>query len=152
MPLAYHPTPIGTLRISGDERGISEVQFTQTLAVSESVHPSLRECIRQLEEFFAGTRRDFSIPLAARGTPFQEAVWEALRRIPYGETRTYADIAAAIENSGALRAVGTACGANPLCIITPCHRVLAKDGIGGYSGGLEKKRWLLTRENARSAP
>ncbi len=103
--------------------------------------------IRQLEEYFAGTRKQFDIPLALRGTPFQLEVWHALQQIPYGETRTYAGIAHAIGRPTATRAVGAANGANPIPIIVPCHRVIGSNGsLTGFGGGIDVKRRLLDLE------
>lgn len=106
----------------------------------------------QLEEFFAGERREFSFPLDLRGTDFQVQCWRALLQIPYGETRTYADIARAVKRPQAFRAVGMANNRNPIAIVVPCHRVIASDGtLCGYGGGLEVKRKLLELEGALTA-
>jgi methylated-DNA-[protein]-cysteine S-methyltransferase len=100
-----------------------------------------------LNEYFAGVRRTFTLPLAARGTPFQRAVWAALCEIPCGETRTYGQIAAAIGKPNATRAVGAACHANPIAILIPCHRVLGASGaLTGYAAGVEVKEYLLALE------
>ena len=105
---------------------------------------------RQLEEYFAGERRAFDLPVAPAGTPFQQRVWEELQRIGYGETITYAELAARIGRPTAIRAAGAANGANPVSIIIPCHRVIGSDGsLTGYGGGLEAKRLLLELERAR---
>jgi methylated-DNA-[protein]-cysteine S-methyltransferase len=102
---------------------------------------------RQLAEYFAGTRREFDLRLAPEGTPFERSVWEELRRIPFGETRSYGEIAQAIGRPGAARAVGRANGANPIPIVVPCHRVLPSTGkLGNYAGGPERKRALLELE------
>lgn len=109
--------------------------------------PVLRETVRQLDEYFAGKRREFSIPLKTHGTAFQERVWGALRSIPYGETRTYGQIAAQVGNSKASRAVGGANHNNPILILTPCHRVIGADGsLTGFGGGLDVKEALLALE------
>ena len=100
-----------------------------------------------LNEYFAGVRREFDLPLAAKGTPFQQAVWAQLRKIPYGEVRTYGQLAAALGKPKASRAVGSACHRNPLCIVVPCHRVIGADGsLTGYAEGLEIKEYLLELE------
>ena len=110
-------------------------------------HPLLREARRQLELYFAGALRRFDLPLRLDGTPFQRRVWDALLEIPYGETRSYADIARHLAPPGVARAVGQANAANPIAIIVPCHRVVAADGsLGGYGGGLHRKRFLLDLE------
>ncbi len=105
------------------------------------------EVRRQLEEYFAGKRREFDLPLAPAGTPFELAVWEELRKIPFGETRSYGEIAAVLGRPGSARAVGRANGANPLPIVVPCHRVIGADGsLTGFGGGLEAKSRLLEIE------
>jgi methylated-DNA-[protein]-cysteine S-methyltransferase len=107
---------------------------------------------REIEEYFEGTRRDFDLPLAPRGTPFQLRVWEALRQIPYGETRSYGEIAASLGVPAASRAVGRANGSNPISIVVPCHRVIGSSGdLVGYGGGLPIKRWLLEFEGSLPA-
>ena len=108
------------------------------------------EAVRQLKEYFAGRRTDFDLPLAPQGTEFQRDVWRRLQEIPYGETISYGELAKRIGNPKASRAVGAANGSNPIPIVIPCHRVLAKAGLGGYSGsgGLETKQALLTLEGA----
>src|SRR6202030_2498256 len=112
---------------------------------------AMRDCVRELEEYFAGKRREFSFPLDLRGTDFQRACWRALLAIPYGETRTYADIARAVGKPNAFRAVGMANNRNPIAIVVPCHRVIASDGtLCGYGGGLDVKRKLLELEGALS--
>jgi len=114
---------------------------------------ALAPYLRELDEYFAGERQDFSIPLDLRGTPFQLACWNALLAIPYGETRTYADIARAIGHPTAFRAVGMANNRNPIAIIVPCHRVIATGGsLCGYGGGLDLKRKLLDLEHAPAHP
>ena len=110
----------------------------------------LRSAQRELEEYFEAERHEFSVVLAPAGTPFQMRVWQALRAIPYGETISYLDLALRVESPRAFRAVGQANGHNPISIIVPCHRVIATDGsLGGYGGGLERKRKLLELEGVR---
>jgi methylated-DNA-[protein]-cysteine S-methyltransferase len=110
-----------------------------------------RQYVRQLEEYFAGQRRRFTFPLDLRGTPFQVRCWQALLEIPYGETRTYADLARAVGCPRGYRAVGLANNRNPIAIVVPCHRVIASDGtLCGYGGGLDLKRKLLELEGALS--
>jgi methylated-DNA-[protein]-cysteine S-methyltransferase len=107
----------------------------------------LAQTAKQLDAYFAGVREIFDLPLAPRGTPFQHAVWRALAQIPFGETRSYSDIAKAVGRASAVRAVAAANARNPLSIIVPCHRVIGKDGtLSGYAGGIETKRWLLAHE------
>ena len=142
-------SPIGPLVIAEDGAGISELLLRETIpdGSCEEMTPLLREAVRQLTEYFAGTRRDFSLPLSLHGTPFQLADWETLRLIPYGETRSYRQIAELIGNPKACRAVGGANHRNPILIVVPCHRVIAADGsLGGYGCGLNTKRFLLELE------
>jgi methylated-DNA-[protein]-cysteine S-methyltransferase len=125
--------------------GHSRVPFEQ--AAENPNHPVLRETIRQLHEYFAGTRRSFDMPLEFRGTDFQRRVWAALLKIPYGETRTYGQIAGQLGNPAAVRAVGAANGRNPIAIIAPCHRVIGMSGdLTGFGGGLDAKAFLLALE------
>lgn len=107
----------------------------------------LRECAAQLAAYFGGTLREFDLRLAPEGSDFQRQVWDELRRIPFGETISYLDLAKRIGDARHVRAVGTANGRNPISIIIPCHRVVGSDGsLAGYGGGLEHKRWLLDHE------
>jgi O-6-methylguanine DNA methyltransferase len=128
-----------------DLRGESnKVQFEESA-------DALRDYVRELDEYFSGNRREFTFALDLRGTDFQRACWNALTRIPYGETRTYADIARAVGKPQAFRAVGMANNRNPIAIVVPCHRVIASDGkLCGYGGGLDIKRKLLELEGALS--
>ena len=107
---------------------------------------ALRDLRRELDAYFAGTLQEFTVPIAPLGTVFQLCVWSALRRIPYGSTCTYGELARQINNPGAMRAVGGANGANPIWLIVPCHRVVRGDGLGGYAGGVDRKAWLLHHE------
>jgi len=110
----------------------------------------LASAVRQLAEYFAGSRRAFDLPLALQGTPFQQRVWQALTEIPYGETWSYGQLAKRIGNPKASRAVGLANGSNPISILVPCHRVIGADGsLTGYGGGMERKQWLLEHEGYR---
>jgi methylated-DNA-[protein]-cysteine S-methyltransferase len=149
------PTPVGPLVLAADPSGaIPHVLFdgeAHSLPMSAARRDAgpFRDAIAQLEEYFAGTRRDFDLPLAPHGTGFQLAAWRALRDIPFGETRSYAAQARAIGRPEAVRAVGAANGRNPISIIVPCHRVVGADGsLTGYGGGLDRKRWLLDHELA----
>jgi methylated-DNA-[protein]-cysteine S-methyltransferase len=113
-------------------------------------HPVLLEAVRQLDEYFAGRRTRFTIPLDPVGTPFQRRVWDALNTIPFGETRSYREIAQQIGHPAAVRAVGAANGRNPNSIVTPCHRVIGSNGtVTGFAGGLDTKAYLLTLEGSR---
>ncbi|GAB2712895.1 methylated-DNA--[protein]-cysteine S-methyltransferase [Halomonas garicola] len=145
-------SPLGRLTLTASDDGLTAVDFSRGLLGTRREHPVLERCKAQLAEYFAGTRTAFDLPLAAEGTAFQQAVWQALREIPYGETRNYGELAAALGKPTASRAVGTANGKNPLAIVVPCHRVVGADGrLTGYSGGLARKEWLLAHE-ARHAP
>lgn len=138
-------TPIGPLTLQADENAVTAIRFSAGGAQDAS--PLLDAAEAQLREYFAGARRTFDLPLAPHGTAFQQRVWAALRAIPYGETRTYGELAAAIGNPSASRAVGMANHRNPIPIIIPCHRVIGANGtLTGYAGGLEIKRRLLALE------
>ncbi len=138
-------TPIGPLTLEADENAVTAIRFSAGGAQDAS--PLLDAAEAQLREYFAGARRTFDLPLAPHGTAFQQRVWAALRAIPYGETRTYGELAAAIGNPSASRAVGMANHRNPIPIVIPCHRVIGASGtLTGYAGGLEIKRRLLALE------
>lgn len=125
----------------------SSVPFVGSLSSSDPAVQVLAETEKQLREYFAGKRREFELPLDAKGTDFQMRVWQELSRIPYGKTCSYSDIASKIKNDKAVRAVGTANGRNPLSIVVPCHRVIQANGtLGGYAGGLLVKTKLLQIE------
>lgn len=134
------------------EMGLNWIQRKlpfESVSEDTSIEP-LQQAVDQLSRYFAGERLQFTCPLDLHGTPFQLQVWHALSRIPYGETRTYAEIAREIEHPSAVRAVGAANGANPVAIIVPCHRVIGSNGsLTGYGGGLPTKAWLLALESDR---
>lgn len=139
-------SPVGLVSIKGNTDGIYSVLFSAKGIISSEIPESLTAYKKQLEEYFSGSRENFSLKLNISGTPFQIKVWKELQRIPYDTVITYSDLARRIGNAKAYRAVGNAVGANPLPIIIPCHRVVACNGIGGYSGELEIKQWLLLHE------
>ncbi len=143
-------SPVGVLVLGATDDGVCELLFRDERpddASASIAHPVLAEATRQLATYFAGELRSFDLPLAPAGTDFQRAVWRALLDIPFGETRSYADIARAIGNPAAVRAVGLANGRNPISIVVPCHRVIGSDGsLTGYGGGLDRKRGLLRHE------
>ncbi len=154
--LSYSRTssPVGPLFLAASAKGLVRLEFEahslkldpKAFRLSESRH-ALAPYLRDLDEYFAGERREFSVPLDLRGTDFQLACWHALLEIPYGETRSYADIARAIGHPRAFRAVGMSNNRNPVAIIVPCHRVIASGGsLCGYGGGLDIKRKLLDLE------
>lgn len=154
---AFHPSPIGPLLLVGEPEGAG-VRLSRILMEDQRhgvpVDPAwredpaaFREVTAQLDEYFAGERSAFSLPLAPVGTPFQVAVWEQLRRIPAGGTTTYGAIAASLGRPSASRAVGAAVGRNPIAVVVPCHRVIGAGGaLTGFAGGLERKRTLLALE------
>lgn len=146
-------SPVGTLRcVATDDAlvgvfSVSQFKYEDSEAVDE--HPIIDGAIDDLTAYFDGKARAFSTPLKMLGTDFQRAVWGELLKIPFGETRSYAQIATAIGKPNAVRAVGAANGKNPLGIIVPCHRVIGKNGsLTGYAGGLDMKLWLLRHEGA----
>lgn len=144
-------SPLGLVQITGVEGGISGISFSDSALNTEEKHdvPDLFHlCKNQLDEYFQGRRQIFdSLPLVFRATDFQQAVWEHLMEVPFGETVTYRELAKAAGHDGAARAVGTAMNQNPLCIIVPCHRVIPSGGsIGEYAGGVHRKEWLLKHE------
>lgn len=148
MATCFLETPIGTLAITGNAEGVTSVSFVDSPPTSQPViEPILIRAREQLEEYFAGERTAFDLPFSPRGTDFQRQVWQALASIPYGETRSYGEIAAGLGRPGGARAVGAACGKNPLWILIPCHRAVGKDGtLTGYAGGLPRKDYLLRLE------
>lgn len=151
MKTATVETPLGPVAIGVEGEGVAEVQL-HARAPAEDDDALLREAKRQLAAYFEGRLRAFDLPLGAVGTPFQRAVWEALVAIPFGETRSYRDLALAVGKPAAVRAVGAANGRNPIAIVVPCHRVIGADGtLVGYAGGLPTKRWLLAHERGERA-
>lgn len=162
MPLSFTemPSPVGKLKLIADANSLIAILWENDdplrirLETSEEapLHPVLLKAKKQLSEYFAGSRKIFDIPLSfKKGTPFQQAVWQALLTIPYGEVRSYKDIAVQIGSPKAVRAVGAANGKNPISIIAPCHRVIGANGkLVGFAGGLETKLRLLQIENNQS--
>jgi len=149
-------TPLGEMRCTASERGIHSLGFidndTSHWSVS-GMHPHLEALREELARYFRGELREFTVPLDPHGTHFRERVWIELRRIPYGSTVSYLELARRIGHPGASRAVGGANGANPICIVIPCHRVIAADGsLGGYSAGLRRKERLLALELTGKLP
>lgn len=163
-------TPMGVLRITADQKGVTgvhvrsekpgtlqpekvsagELHSETSSAEEELAEAYALQAVQELTEYFAGIRTVFTVPLHEEGTPFQKRVWAALRGIPYGETRSYGQIAAQTGNPKAARAVGMANNRNPVMIITPCHRVIGADGsLVGFGGGLSMKKYLLELEKRR---
>ena len=153
MNYQYMDSPIGRLRLLSNGTCLVRIEFQGREEVAEDdvekKDAVLKAASNQLQEYFRGQRRVFELPLAPLGTPFQRSVWDALAQIPFGELRSYLDIAEAIGNRAAVRAVGAANGRNPLPIVVPCHRVIGSDGsLTGFAGGLEAKTCLLQLEGA----
>lgn len=141
-------TPIGKMIAAADENAITSLDFTnESELIQNSDTPLLLQLDEELHEYFAGKRKVFTLPLSVQGTPFQKQVWETLLTIPYGATISYAQEAKLFGNPKAVRAVASANGRNPIAILIPCHRVIASGGgLGGYSGGIDKKELLLELE------
>lgn len=150
-------SPVGKLFLAATDEGLTHILFVADMESRPIASPGsgkaariLARVRRQLAEYFGGRRHRFDLPLAPSGTPFQMATWKALREIPFGQTRSYGDLARRIGRARAVRAVGAANGANPIPIVVPCHRVIGADGsLTGYGGGLEIKKRLLRLEGAR---
>ena len=151
---SYFESPIGRLLLTSDGTALTglymepsrKAQCTDGWADDVTVAP-LAATVRQLTEYFEGTRREFDLPLRLHGTAFQTRVWRELTEIPYGQTWSYGQLARRIDKPSASRAVGLANGRNPISILVPCHRVIGADGsLTGYGGGIERKQWLLAHE------
>ncbi|MET1080965.1 MAG: methylated-DNA--[protein]-cysteine S-methyltransferase [Pseudomonas sp.] len=158
---SLRPSPFGELLMLGNGRALTALYMPPHRHAPQLDTPAsldwrrddslFHEAGLQLDAYFAGQLQHFNLPLAATGTPFQQRVWRELLAIPFGETRSYGQLAQRLGMPGASRAVGLANGRNPLSIIVPCHRVIGADGsLTGYGGGLERKRWLLAHEQAHS--
>lgn len=145
---SYYSSPIGLIEVRGDEDGIASVYFIEDKPnYSKIIHPELKECIYQLDEYFVGIRKEFGLKLNPKGSEFQKRVWNKLLDIPFGKTNSYLQVSKKLGDANATRAVGTANGKNPICIIIPCHRVIGSTGnLVGYSGELWRKEWLLNHE------
>ncbi|MEO9209524.1 MAG: methylated-DNA--[protein]-cysteine S-methyltransferase [Ginsengibacter sp.] len=153
----YYSSPIGMLKIIATETHIQEIIFMDdkealnTKKISTSENAILKKCKKELDQYFKGKRKQFSVSIHQEGTPFQEKVWNELLNIPFGKTVSYAHISEAIQNKKAVRAVGTANGSNHLPIIVPCHRVIGANGkLTGYGGGIWRKQWLIEHELTHS--
>jgi len=148
---AYYHSPIGTIEIIGNKAAVCGLKFSDKRPLSfPSPEPRLKEAIRQIDEYFRGKRRAFTLCLDLQGTEFQISVWRRVADIPFGRTASYGEIAAAVGRPGAARAVGAANAINPVAIIIPCHRVIGSGGeLVGYGGGLWRKKWLLSHERRR---
>lgn len=157
IEIAYYQSPVGILEIRSTGSSISDVLFVNSwkgaklvesdLNFAEPKPPAIKNCIKQLDEYFAGTRTEFTIHTAQVGTAFQQSVWKELCNIAYGRTISYLELSKRLGNVKAIRAVGTANGNNSICIIVPCHRVIGSNGdLVGYGGDLWRKKWLLEHE------
>ena len=154
----YMDSPVGALKLVAHDQALVAVMWDNEdhkrvrLAelIQDHQHPMLIQVKKQLEQYFAGQRQQFDLPLDFQGTDFQQQVWQTLLTIPYGETRSYKEIAVQIGNEKAVRAVGAANGRNPISIIAPCHRVIGSSGaLVGFAGGLDKKQILLSLEQSQ---
>jgi len=149
MTKAQLKTPLGTALIEGDAKGISKISIVKKSdKTSKSVPEKLQDCVIQLAEYFEGKRKEFNFSINPSGTDFQQQVWKALAKIPFGKTISYLELSKKLGDVKAIRAVASANGKNPLWIAVPCHRVIGSDGsLIGYAGGLWRKKWLLNHEN-----
>jgi methylated-DNA-[protein]-cysteine S-methyltransferase len=147
--IAYYKTPIGIAKIEGNTQGITSIMVMDTdQQPSQNIPSCLQACVQQLQEYFEGNRKQFTVTLNPSGTEFQKKVWQALQTVPYGKTSTYLKQSKAMGNVKAIRAVAAANGKNPIWIIIPCHRIIGTDGsLTGYAGGIWRKKWLLSHEN-----
>lgn len=147
---AFYASEIGNIRITANETAVETLYFVpEPAAPSPQLPPVLQECLRQLGAYFRGELKTFSLQLQPQGTAFQQKVWQQLLEVPYGSTATYLDIARALGDRNAVRAVGSANGRNPISLIIPCHRIIGTNGnLIGYGGGLWRKEWLLRHEGA----
>ncbi len=141
-------SPLGLLVVKGNAEAIVEVQFAETPLPTDSHVPEhMKQCILQLEEYFAGKRSSFDLPIRPQGTPFQQNVWDILLQIGYAGTSTYLELSKLLGDEKKARAVGAATGANPIAVIIPCHRLVGSDhSLTGYAGGIWRKQWLLAHE------
>jgi methylated-DNA-[protein]-cysteine S-methyltransferase len=143
----YCSSEIGLIEVGGTESEILTIEFVESQRPGYASHATVREGVRQIREYVGGQRREFDLPLGLYGTDFQLRVWRQVLTVPYGQAATYQDIADAIGNPKAVRAVGAANGKNPLPLVVPCHRIIGRDGhLVGYGGGLWRKEWLLRHE------
>jgi len=150
METALMKTPVGILELKGNSNGLMSVLFREgeNIFISEIIPKSLEDSVQQLQEYFEGKRKNFTLKLSPEGTDFQKKVWKQLEGIPFGKTVTYQQMANQLGDPKVIRAAASANGKNPISIIIPCHRVIGTDGsLTGYAGGLHRKKWLLEHEN-----
>lgn len=148
MQQAHIKTPVGTCLIEGDALGITKIWvLDEEIVPTAEIPAELKQAVAELEEYFAGNRKDFTFKMNPAGTDFQKKVWNALLEIPFGKTMSYNQLAIKLGDVKAIRAVASANGKNPLWVAVPCHRVIGSDGsLTGYAGGLWRKKWLLEHE------
>ncbi len=143
----YYESPIGLIEVSGTSEAVRSVDFVERRRETFSSNALVENAVGEIREYFERNRRKFDAPLDPQGTPFQKAVWRRLLEVPYGRTASYGEIARAVGNPKAVRAVGGANGRNPIAIIVPCHRIIGSDGsMTGYGSGIWRKEWLLEHE------
>jgi methylated-DNA-[protein]-cysteine S-methyltransferase len=148
MHKVFFDSPLGAIEICAAGGSIVSISFVSDLGETIAPSKELETAMRQLSEYFSGNRREFDLLLAPVGTEFQKQVWKELQSIPFGEKKSYLDIATGLGNKNLTRAVGAANGKNPIAIVIPCHRVIGEDGkLTGYAGGLWRKEWLLDMES-----
>lgn len=148
MATQFINSPIGTLLLESDGSAVRRIEAVKKMGANDP-DAITKKCAMELVRYFAGKSDEFSVPMEAEGTAFQKAVWNAMKKIPHGKTKTYGEVAKAVGRPAAVRAVGTACGANPLLVAIPCHRIVGSNGgLGGFSAGIDKKEWLLEHESA----
>lgn len=148
MPVAYYKSPVGITRITAENGFITSISIRdEEIEVLPTDDPTLLLAIQQLDEYFAGTRKDFNLPIKQEGSDFQQSVWQQLLKIPYGKTISYGQQSKLMNNPLGIRAIASANGKNNLWVVVPCHRVIGSDGsLTGYAGGLWRKKWLLAHE------
>lgn len=149
MVTVFIKTSVGILELKGDAEGLSSALFKddETVVISEKIPKELKEAVAQLQEYFEGKRKEFSLKLSPKGTVFQKRVWKQLQEIQFGKTLNYQQMANQLGDPKVIRAAASANGKNPISIIIPCHRVIGSDGsLTGYAGGLHRKKWLLEFE------
>lgn len=149
MDICFINSPLGVTKIEGDTSGISAITVLNSEEkISDIIPEPLQECVDQLQDYFAGNRKEFSLTLNPQGTDFQQKVWRELETIPHGKTMSYLELSKQLGDVKAIRAVANANGKNPLWIVVPCHRVIGSDGsLTGYASGLYRKQWLLEHES-----
>lgn len=150
---AWYTSPIGHVEIAGTADAVTALNFVENRRQGGNPSEPVRAALGQISEYFEGKRRSFDLPVHLAGTDFQQSVWRQLLTVGYGHTASYGDIAEAVGNPKAVRAVGGANGSNPISIILPCHRIIGSNGtLTGYGGGLWRKQWLLEHEGIRVTP